>query len=191
MKRLFIIPVILSASLLFAGSIYVMEKGGRAAIATTNAKGDKVVGINKNVSSILRIEQGSFTISIPIKSFDFDDYRLIDHFAGEDYLDANKEPMIFINAKIPGAADMDFSKLDEKHIELNGELKIRGITKTHPINITLNGSDEGISGQLSLSKIELKDFGIEVSEAVEAELGDGFRMTCAVTWKKIEAPKKK
>jgi len=180
----------MSVLLVFATSIYIMERGGKAVFSTTNEKGEKLTATNANYSSILRHEQASFAISLPIRGFVFEDYMLVDQFASAAYLNANKDPMIRYNGKFEGLKSLNIKELKDKTIPVSGQLRINGIDKDVNTTATLNYTDAGISGTLSLKGINLADFNIELSDAMKTQFGSKIDLDCELLWAKVDVPKK-
>ena len=167
-----------------------MERGGKAVFSTTNEKGETVNATNTNYSSILRHEQATFAISIPIKGFNFEDYMLVDQFASEDYLNADKDPMIRYNGKFEGLKSLNLKELKEKTVPVSGQLRINGVDKEMVTEVELKKTDAGISGTLSLKNVNLADFNIELSDAMKTQFGSTINLDCELLWAKIETPKK-
>lgn len=191
MKRFLLsLSLSVSALLVFATSIYIMERGGKAVFTTTNEKGETLMATNANYSSILRHEQASFAISLPIRGFVFDDYMLVDQFASEAYLNANKDPMIRYNGKFEGLKSLNMKELKEKTVPVSGQLRINGVDKDLNTTATLNYTEAGISGTLSLKDINLSDFNIELSDAMKTQFGNEINLDCELLWAKVDVPKK-
>lgn len=192
MKR-FILSLSLSFSALmvFAGSIYLMERSGKAVFSTTNSQGTTVTATNTNYNSILRPKQANFTISMPIKGFTFENYMMVDQFAGKDYLNAGKEAMIRYDGTLVGMESLQLKKLTETTVEVTGTLRINGIEQELASEITLKKTDEGVTGTMSLKNIQLAPFGIVPSEAIKTQLGEVINFDCELLWKELDHQGKK
>lgn len=191
MKRFFLsLSLSLLAALVIAGNIYLMESGGKAVFSTTNSKGETVTATNSNFNSILRPEQSSFTISIPIKGFAFEEYLLVDQFASKNYLNSDKEALIRYDGKIEGNNSLQLKKLTEKTVQVSGKIRINGVEKDLNTSLALKKTDEGVFGTMSLKDIQLSEFNIHPGEAIKTQFGEVIQFDCEVLWKELDVQKK-
>lgn len=137
----------------------------------SNAPMEKIEAHNKQVACIVNPEGGNIVFKVLIKSFEFKQALMQEHF-NENYLESDKFPNANFEGKI--TSPIDFSKDGTYSVEVEGKMTIHGVTKEIKSKGTIivkGGSTELILD--SKFNILLKDYNIKndklesISENVE------------------------
>lgn len=112
---------------------------------------------NQAVSAI-NINTGSIFFKVPVKSFQFEENLMQEHF-NSDYLESDKYPYAEFQGKVqpipPMARDGSYP------VNVNGQLTIHGVTKSYQGPGTIEIKDGQITA-LSSFKVKLADHNIKI-----------------------------
>jgi len=109
--------------------------------------------------------ESSATASIDVSSLDTGNEQRDAHVRSEDFFDAEKHPTLTYRSTGIRAAGGDFI--------VDGELTLRGVTKTVPLKLELGGFGPDAYGGIragfsATAEINRQDFGISFSTPIEA-----------------------
>jgi polyisoprenoid-binding protein YceI len=145
-----------------------MTKTGQISFHS-NAPEEKIEANNYQVSSILT-SAGDLIFQVPIKSFEFKQALMQDHF-NENYLESDKYPKATFKGKILNMEKLDLKKDGKYVIEVEGELSMHGITK----KITTKGQLEIKGDKITATAafpVALKDYNITIPKIAKEKLAE-------------------
>lgn len=192
MKVLLFVGLLTSTILISAGiegGIYIMDKGGKAEFATTSSTGDEIKGTCLNYASIFRVDEGKMNIALPLNSFEFKEMGLIDHFKSEDYLNYKKSDAFVFNGSIEGFNKDVLEEGKKMEFTLSGEFVVAGEIQATTQKLFLTKSGDKVLGSITFD-VDLANYGIELSEAINAKFGSEFTLTCELEWSTMVIKKK-
>lgn len=123
-----------------------------------------IAGYNKEVLSFLNIKTGEMVFGVVMKSFKFPLPLAEEHF-NENYVESDKYPDAKFNGKIININDIDLTKEGNFNVEVEGLLKIHGISN----NIKVSGNIKVIKDKIiarSSFKIAPADYNINIPNLV-------------------------
>jgi polyisoprenoid-binding protein YceI len=144
---------------------------------------EKIEAHNKQVNSAINIETGDIVFKVLMKSFIFEKALMQEHF-NENYVESDKFPNATFKGKIMNLSDITFNKNGTYNADIEGELKIHGITQTIKEKGTFKVSNEGIHGNSSFN-ILLADYEISIPGAVTGKIAEEIAITIDVKLKRV------
>lgn len=90
---------------------------------------DAIKAENFNVTSRLNIDTGTIIFSVPIKSFEFENGMMQEHFNQEDVMDSNKFPISKFKGSIENFEAITLTENGTYPISITGDLTIKGVAK--------------------------------------------------------------
>jgi len=112
----------------------------------------------KTVSTIDRTS-GEVVFSVPMQSFEFEKALMQQHFNQDNFLDTKKHPKAKFTGRITNLSDVNWESDGTYHVEIKGDLSIRGVTKSYSEQgkITVTGNNLMVE---SIFHVILADHGI-------------------------------
>ena len=133
-----------------------------------------IEAVNKKVASILNIETGEVVVSTLVRSFDFEEALVEEHF-NENYIESHKFPKSTFKGKIKNLDAINFSKDGVYPFQIVGDLTIHGVTK----NVTQDGSFTIADGKIN-AKIDfivsLQAYEVKVEKAYKDAIKDEIEL---------------
>jgi polyisoprenoid-binding protein YceI len=120
------------------------------------------VAENKTVVAAIDTKKGTVAFEAVVKSFNFSNPMMQEHFNGERWFNSEKFPKTTFTGKITNLSDINFSKNGTYEAKVEGELTMKGITKPLSTTATIKVTD-GVITATSEFTIKLSDY--EVSDA--------------------------
>ncbi|MDF0717686.1 YceI family protein [Muricauda sp. 334s03] len=134
---------------------------------------------NNQVLSIVDISNGEIAVSLLIQSFIFEKSLMQEHF-NENYMESHKYPKAIFRGKIQELGDLTE---DNKTVNIEGELTIRGISKPIETTAEIKKMDDGIALKGSFL-VEVKDYKIKIPSIV----ANNIAKTIKVSFELIHQP---
>jgi polyisoprenoid-binding protein YceI len=135
----------------------------------SNAPQEKIEANNYQVSSALTTA-GDLIFQVPVKSFEFKQALMQDHF-NENYLESDKYPKATFKGKILNMDKLDLKKDGKFPVDVEGDLSMHGVTK----KIITKGQLE-IKGNKIMATatfpIALKDYNISIPKIAKEKLAE-------------------
>ncbi|HMO63106.1 MAG TPA: YceI family protein [Ferruginibacter sp.] len=99
------------------------------------------VAENKTVVAAIDTKKGTVAFEAVVKSFNFSNPMMQEHFNGERWFNSEKFPKTTFTGKITNLSAINFSKNGTYEAKIEGELTMKGITKplSTTATITVNG----------------------------------------------------
>lgn len=113
--------------LLVYGKLNAQEKTTNKAYISFYSELDAIKAENFNVTSRLNTETGSIIFSVPIKSFEFENGMMQEHFNQEGVMDSNRFPISKFKGYIEDFKSFNFNENGVYPVTIKGDLTIKGI----------------------------------------------------------------
>jgi hypothetical protein len=127
-----------------------------------------IAGYNKEVISYFNIKTGDIVFGVIIRSFKFPLPLAEEHF-NENYMETDKYPDAGFHGKIVNIKEIDLKKAGTYDVEVEGNLKIHGVTK----KISQKGKITVINDKITAKsefKIAPEDYGIKIPVIVSDKI---------------------
>jgi polyisoprenoid-binding protein YceI len=167
MKTIFTLLSCLLALHCFSQGKYMTRTGHISFYS--NAPAEKIEANNYQVSSALTTA-GDLIFQVPIKSFEFKQALMQDHF-NENYLESDKFPKATFKGKVLNMEKLDLKKDGKYPIEVEGELIMHGVTKKIVSKGMLEVNGNKINATSSFP-IALKDYNITIPKMAKEKLAE-------------------
>jgi len=139
---------------------------------------------NNNVNSALNVETGDFVFKVLIRSFEFEQALMQEHF-NENYMDSEKYPNSTFVGKVINLDEVDLSSKGSYDVEVKGKLTIHGVTREVATNGTFVVGDDNIQAT-SVIEVAPADYDIKIPSAVIQNIAEIIEVRINVDLKKIE-----
>jgi len=110
---------------------------------------------NNTVSGLLDTQGGDLLVAVPVQGFTFEKSLMQEHFNGERFMDSRKFPRIIWKGRISDPAAVNFSKNGTYTVPVQGDLTIKGVTKsiTEKATVTVEGSSVSVKIRFTVKDI--------------------------------------
>lgn len=125
---------------------------------------------NRNVVSIIDSKTGALEFSLLMKSFDFTNDLMEQHF-NESYVESEKYPKATFKGKITDISKVDFTKNGTYTVTYSGKLKIKDVTKDITGTATIVVKDGKATATTKL-KIKPKDYNISIPATAATKIAE-------------------
>jgi hypothetical protein len=133
----------------------------------SDAPKERIEAHNYQVSSILS-STGDIIFKVPIKSFEFKQALMQDHF-NENYMESDKFPQATFKGKITNFDKIDLKKDGKQEADVEGEVTMHGVTKKTSTKATLDIKGGKITATTTFP-VTLKDFNIVIPKMASEKL---------------------
>lgn len=143
---------------------------------------ENIEAINKQVSSVVNLENGQFAYLVPIKAFVFEKALMQEHF-NENYMESGKYPSASFTGSSDAFIGLDLSKNKTMEIELKGKMTIHGTEKEISTPVVVEIKD----GKLIIrSKFNVlaSDYNIEIPAAKSDNINNNLEVTVNIGYDK-------
>lgn len=138
---------------------------------------------NQKVASILNAETGDVVASTLVRSFNFKEALVEEHF-NENYMESEKYPKSQFKGKITNWSTVDINKDGTYPINIEGELTMHGQTR----NETMKGKLTVKGGKISATaetNVSLENYKIIVEESYKDRINDKIKLVIEFNYSKI------
>lgn len=161
MKKALLIPAMALLSL----ASFAQKKTTTSATVNfdaTTPKDDLPKATNNTVIAALNTETGTLAFEAQVKSFNFTNVMIQEHFNGSKWLNSEEYPVTSFSGEILDAKAIKFSKDGDYSVQVKGQLTLHGASKDIfvPARLVIKGGKIMASAQFS---IQLSDYNIENS----------------------------
>ncbi len=131
---------------------------------------EEIKAENRKVVSVLDSSTGKMEFTLLMKSFDFPNQLMEDHF-NESYAESSKYPKASFSGTISDVKKIKFYKDGTYTSEVKGKLTIKGVTKdiTTTATFVVKGGKITATAQIS---IKPKDYNFKIPAAVENKIAE-------------------
>jgi polyisoprenoid-binding protein YceI len=142
-----------------------------------------IVASSDQLTGILNVDDGSFSFTIQMVSFQgFNSALQRTHF-NENYIESEKYPNSTFNGKI--IEDVDFISSGTRVIRAKGLLNIHGIDKDRIIRCTIHTSPGRISVETNFT-VPLEDHEIKIPSIVKQKIAEVVKVNINFTMEPLE-----
>ncbi len=129
-----------------------------------------IEAVNNSVASILNTDNGEIVVSTLVRSFDFEEALVEEHF-NENYMESHKYPKASFKGIISDWNKVDISKDGTYNLTVKGDLTLHGTTVklSEPVKIAIK--KDKIIGNTTFI-VSLKAHGIQVEESYKDRIKD-------------------
>lgn len=135
---------------------------------------EDISAVTTEASSVINKNTGEITVRIPIKSFDFPDELMEEHF-NDDYLESGKFPVATFKGKINNI--VDWKRLGKIDLAADGVLTIHGVAQQRTLSGSLIIGNNGVQLD-SKFKVKLADHNIKIPKLVFQKIAETIDITC-------------
>lgn len=143
---------------------------------------ENIEAVNKQVSSLLNLENGEFAFLVPIKAFTFEKALMQEHF-NENYLESGKFPTGSFKGKIQNLAEVDLKTDGSYAVIFAGIMSIHGVDRDLEEKATLQVKD----GKLSLNSsfaLRPTDYGVKIPASKKDNIADTLEISVKMDYDK-------
>lgn len=141
-----------------ANSRLVSEKTHIRFFSSTPA--EDIEANNYSATSTINSGNGNVAFSVPMQGFEFEKRLMQRHFNQESFLDTKEHPTARLVGRIANLDEVDFTVDGNYDAVIEGELTIKGVTKTIREKGTVSVNGSSVSAK-SVFIVTLADHGIE------------------------------
>lgn len=163
---------------LFAQDIYFTKTG--TIIFDGKTPFETIYAENNQVTSFLKTTNGELNFAALIKSFQFKNALMGEHF-NENYIESSKYPKAVFKGKIVNWVNIDLSKKEVQKANIEGELTLHGVTKKIIADATLQPQKENIAGTCSFT-VNPEEFGIRIPNIVRDKIAKEMTISVHVNY---------
>ena len=177
---------IVAVLLMLTGNVFAQKyltKNGKITFFS-DAPTEKIEALNNQVNSALDITTGDLVFKVLIKSFEFKNALMQEHF-NENYLESSKFPNSTFKGKVTNLSEINFAKNGTYKTSVEGDLMIHGVTQ----KIKQSGFFEVKDGKIMANAkftIALKDYDIKIPNAVITSVAETVEITVNVTLETVK-----
>ncbi|UPT67519.1 MAG: YceI family protein [Sphingobacteriales bacterium JAD_PAG50586_3] len=136
----------------------------------------------KVMTSVIDFGSNTFTFKIPVKTFDFPNDLMEEHF-NENYLESAKYPNATFNGKMVSASKVDVTKDGTYTVMAEGTLDIHGVKQERKITATLTVKDGKVKIDAKFN-VHLADHKVDVPTIVMSKIAEDIAVTVVVNLEK-------
>lgn len=173
MKKFICLMVIVGAAFTAISQKYITKSGtieifSETSLFTIEAK-------NTKVASVLNAETGEIVTSTLVRSFNFEEALVEEHF-NENYMESHVYPKSLFKGTITNMKEVDLKKDGSYPITVEGELTMHGVTNKITEKGTLEIKDGKVSAHLKFT-VSLAAYKIEIEESYKDRIKDEIQLT--------------
>jgi polyisoprenoid-binding protein YceI len=164
-KLLFILSLLAVINTIYAQK-YMSRNGHIEFLSKTPM--ETIEGKNNQVASTLNAATGDLAFAVLVKSFEFKQALLQEHF-NENYLESDKYPRSMFKGKITNISAVNFQKDGTYPVNVEGQLTIHNVTKDVKSKGTVVIKEGKVSANSNFS-ITPTDYGIIIPSLVKDKI---------------------
>ncbi len=180
MKRLLTLGAIFFVLGSISAQIYQTKTGNIKFSSKTPA--EDITAENRKVVSAIDASTGDVQFSLLMKSFDFANQLMEDHF-NESYAESSKFPKATFKGKISDLSKIDFTKDGTYTAEVSGKLTIKDVTKEITTTATFIVKGGEITASANI-KVKPKDYNFKIPATVENSIAETIDVAINIKYKK-------
>lgn len=176
--HLLIIALLLTASL---SAQQIFTRNGFVKFYS-EAPVENIEAVNKQVSSVIEISDGSFAFLVPIKGFVFEKALMQEHF-NENYMESGKYPKGSFKGKIKNIGSVNFKKDGEYPATFTGTMNIHGVEKelTEKAIIVIKDGKASLNAKFNLRP---EDYGVKIPAGKRDNISETIEVTVKMDYEK-------
>ncbi len=140
----------------------------------TTPKDDLPKAVNNTVIASLDTKSGALAFEAQVKSFNFTNAMIQDHFNGSNWLNSDEYPTTSFRGQLTKMADIDLGRDGDYKCQVKGKLTLHGVSRdiTTPAILTVK---EGKIYATANFKISLADY--KISNSAKGKVADQPKIT--------------
>ncbi len=178
MKNLLFAIALLAAALPVSAQKFMTKTGHISFVSKTPL--ENFEAHNRQVTSILDSQTGDMVFAVLMKSFQFENAFMQEHF-NEKYVESDKFPKATFQGKISNLSDVNFKKDGTYKVTVAGNLTMHGVTKPVTSEGTVTVAGGNVSAQSKLS-IRLADYNVEIPAPVRQKVSEVVETTVDMSY---------
>jgi len=141
---------------------------------------ENIDATNKQVSSILNLENGQFAFLVPIKAFQFEKALMQEHF-NENYMESDQFPTANFTGEIADYKLISLEKDAKLTLTLAGTMTMHGVTKEikQEVMIKVNGGKLNLKGDFI---VLASDYGVKIPTAKSDNISNSLAVKVDATY---------
>ena len=143
-------------------------RAGKVYFSATSSA-EKIEATSTSTKAVLDLASNRISIAMPIKSFEFKDQLMEDHF-NEKYMESGKFPEAKFDGTLSGFATTNLKKDGTYTVNVAGKLTMHGITKDVKTTAKLTVKGGNISVAEAQFKVLVADYEIKVPTPVRDKI---------------------
>ncbi len=181
MKKIFVL--LLSVLSVYAANAqkYISKNGHVSFYSSTPI--ENIEANNNQAASILDASTGELVFNVLIKSFEFKNALMQEHF-NENYMESDKFPKASFKGKITNISAVSFSKDGCYNVDVTGDLTIHGVTKPVTAKGSISVKGETVSAE-SKFLVQPSDYNIQIPKLVEGKIAKQIEVRIDLTYSKM------
>ncbi len=182
MKKSFVVPLLLFASITSRAQIFVGSDCSVSFFSATSM--ENIDAVNKAVKPVLNSSTGELLFRIQNTAFKFKSQLMEDHF-NENYMESDKFPKAFFKGKLKTDKPVLLQTENSYSANAEGILTIHGVSKQVLVPVTVNSKNGVISSKASFAVL-LADYKITVPSIVADKINQLINISVLVpAYKKL------
>lgn len=173
MKKQLLLVLMLCCSAPAFSQVFKSLSGRITFLSSTSLQ--TIQAVNNETVILLNGKNGDLQLSLPIKSFKFENALMQEHF-NEQYMESDKYPMATFKGAIQNWPAISLTKDGFYEAQAKGSLTIHGVTKEVLIKGTM-AVKNGIPAIDATFTVKCSDYGIQIPQALGAKIADEIRIT--------------
>jgi len=175
MKRLLLFILTLSALSQFSFAQNHITRNGKVGFFS-HTKIEDIRAANNEVFSSLNTQTGALQYLVLIKSFQFKNAAMQQHFNEKEYMNSNEFPKSEFKGSITNLSAVNFKKDGSYPVNVEGDLTMHGITNKVKTTGTITIKSGKISSN-AVFKVKMADYGIKVPAIATAKIAETIEIT--------------
>ena len=141
---------------------------------------ENIAATNKQVSSILNLENGEFAFLVPIKAFQFEKALMQEHF-NENYMESGQFPTAKFTGKIADYKGIDLKKDGTYKFVLAGTMTMHGVSKEIKQNVMITIKNAKLSLESDFTVLA-SDYKVEIPSAKADNISNSLAVKVNATY---------
>lgn len=158
-----------------ADKIYLQNQAGEIKFFST-APLEDITALNHKSSGLLKTADGSITLKVPIRAFEFEKDLMYKHFLEKKYMWAEKHPEAELKGTITNLTEINFDKNGTYKANVKGTLTIRGISKDYDISGEIIVNDKNLKCNAKFM-VKLADHEVPIPKMVTENIAEEVEIT--------------
>jgi polyisoprenoid-binding protein YceI len=181
MKKLLFFLLVLAGIQYVSAQKYICKNGLVSLNASTPL--ESIDCKNNQAASILDAATGEIVFNVLIKSFEFKNALMQEHF-NENYMESDKFPKATFKGKISNLASVNLAKDGTYPVDITGDITIHGVTKPLPAkgNLVVKG---GVISANSKFTVHTADYNIIIPKLVEGKIAKDVEVVVDLAYNKM------
>ncbi|MBI1185360.1 YceI family protein [bacterium] len=188
MKRIalfaLVLPILATIAFKDAPKVYFQNQAGEITFFSI-APLEDITAVNKKSSALIKTEDGSIHVKVPIRAFEFKKDLMYQHFLEEKYMWVEKYPEAEFEGNITNLKEVDFDKNGSYNVNVKGDLTIRGVTKPYevPGTVVVNGKNLKCETKFN---VKLADHEVPIPSMVVDNIAEVVELTIKLDLNELE-----